>query len=157
MRKIKTGFTAKEAEELNPYNFKGYNPLRAAIFSPESWHKELARHKGHMAAKVAPNVAASRNTKSARLAAEENMAEIVRLCVAALEGGMAILNENPGGYHSGEVINQGQIFNVIVSLKTKCKVRFDGGGDYTKKVRLDEYRPPRVISEEEENEREDED
>ena len=74
-----------------------------------------------------------------RVEVETRAAEIVRGAVKALEFIMAEMMQTPApsGQYDRQV-NQLQLHNAIVHLRTKCAVRFDDAGiEYQTKVRLD--------------------
>jgi hypothetical protein len=61
--------------------------------------------------------------------AEQRMAELIRKFVKALEFGMIDLMENPAPSKYQKHADQKSIHNVIVTLKTKCSVKFEDDDD----------------------------
>ena len=86
------------------------------------------------------SAARGKNMKAiTRVEVETRAAEIVRGAVKALEFIMAEMMQTPApsGQYDRQV-NQLQLHNAIVHLRTKCAVRFDDAGiEYQTKVRLD--------------------
>lgn len=127
--------------DLDPLTWDGYNPRRAAMFSPPSIKKTLGQAKGQQWMREnARKLSAQRAPqKSRREEAEQRLAETVRLVVNALETGMTELMEIGHAAGAASFINQRQLHNCIFHLKTKCGVKFDAptADPYSRRVRLD--------------------
>ena len=135
MRRFST--KVKYDPEMDSANWRGYNPIFAALNSPQ-WKKEL---RASNTSKRMRSISAARRPKiEERLKSEEQIAELVRQCVSALRFALTELQQVPRpstNYHSP--VNLKQLHNTIWSLRNKCGVSFppDDDDNAFSKVDLD--------------------
>jgi len=124
---VKVGFDASLAEDLAQINAK-----RAAMFA------NMPRHKRELASYNAGKKSAERSRagRAERQESERRMVEAVRKVVEILETHMIDLMQHRSVGHS--LVNQLQIHNIIVLLRTKSGVQFDDGSEFSRPVKLDE-------------------
>ena len=122
--------------ETDPATWTGYNPIYMKPTDPlkrvfSESRKDAARRRTGAKAKVK-----FAERRAPREVAEEHAAQVVRSVVSQLEQVIHLLNDTPavGNYLSS--VNQKQIHNAIVQLKTKCGVKFDLG-EFAQREKLD--------------------
>lgn len=135
MRRISV--SAKYDPACDPTTWDGYNPTKMP--PPPQWRSELWHHKGVHAAAAKANAKRPLAARERREAAEQRLADLVRTVVSALEFNMSELMEIGAVSGAKSHINQLQIHNALVLLKTKCGVKFsqEEFDPYRRKVILD--------------------
>lgn len=138
MRRISN--TVRYDPALDPVTWRGFNPILMAN-NASPLKKALAQGKRSAALREKQRIVspAQEQKRNRREEAEQRTAELVRKVVAALEFSMTELMAVPAPAQYERAVNQLQLHNVIVHLKTKCGVSFDSAPDnpFAKKVDLD--------------------
>lgn len=118
-------------DEALANDMRQQNARRAAIYEAMPlYKKELVSHKASQRNKK------RRTPREGRQDAEKRMVEAVRKAVDILEFHMTEMMQHRQ-VGPDRLINQQILHNTIVALKTKCGVKFEDSGEFSRSVKLD--------------------
>lgn len=139
MRNFRLGYDYDPLLDMRARKRKRYEPPPPYLLP--QWKREAGGHKA--ANKTRARMAKRRDNNAShrerREEAERRLADTLRRVVQALEMGIAELKEIGLPVVSFQKsVNQHQLHNAIVFLKTKCGVNFGSGdNEYSQKTKLD--------------------